>query len=68
LVSLRRTSVPATGLSLRSLRTATDLFPAAGILAPAAPALTFLSCPLGKHLGRPDGRPAGPLPLRRCHL
>ena len=55
------TSVPATGLSLRSPRAATDLFPAAGLVVPASPALSLICLsPLGKHLGRP-GRPvAGP--------
>jgi len=42
LVSLRRFVGSATGLSLRSLRTAIDLFPGRGRLEPASPALLFL--------------------------
>jgi hypothetical protein len=62
LISLHRAAGPAAGLSLRSPRAATDLFPGRGPLEPAAPAQFFL-CPLGKHLGRPGPAwRAGPLP------
>jgi len=54
------TSVPATGLSLRSPRAATDLFPAAGLVVPASRALSLFLSPLGKHLGRPRRPVAGP--------